>query len=183
MKRPGNTLWIFLFLMLLSMLQVNSCTRALGVRNPDYNKKIETIAVLNFTGSQRLSAAATATFVQEAKRLNVVGVYMPHQVKTFLAEQGLSDAAPKDSASRAILASKLKIDAFMSGYIVQYENTSRQSGNLELTVRLTDIHSDQQIYSATVRTDHAGILTGEEQELITAAIDSIIDDIKKQFDL
>ena len=90
---------------------------------------------------------------------------------------------PGDAAARKILADKLNIDAFFNGQVIQYNNTYRTAGNIELTVRLTDIASDDQIYSATMRTDGAGILTGEEYEIIEASIDAIISDIKSQFNI
>jgi len=170
-------------LVLIGLIYLNSCITAIGVRNPDYEKKIRTIAVLNFSGPEKLSTLASAAFTTEVKRLKVVGVYMPHQVQRFLAEQGLTDSNPKDLAARQILAAKLNIDAIFSGQVVQYNNTNRTAGNIEVIVRLTDIITAEQIYSATVRTDEAGILTGEENEIISAAIDSIIGDIKNQFNL
>lgn len=167
----------------LSLLYMIGCTKALGVRNPNYDKKIQTIAILNFSGPPELSAQASSVFTMEVKELNVVGVYMPHQVQEFLVQQGLGNIDPHEAAAREVLASKLNIDAIFSGQVIQYDNTYRTAGNIEVIVRLTDIITGEQIYSATIRTDSAGVLTGEESEIIAVAIDSIIEDIKTQFDL
>lgn len=59
------------------------------------------------------------------------------------------------------MKAKLNIDALVKGQITHYKNTPRESGNMELTVWLLDIETGQHIYSAMVRTDAAGILTGK----------------------
>ena len=114
----------------------------------------------------------------------MVGVYLPHQVREFLDEKGLRNIAPTEAEARKLLVSLLKVDALVNGQVVSYQNTrQRTSGNIELIIRLTDAETDMQIYSAAVRTDVSGILTGEDSELIEAATESIIADIKDQFGL
>jgi hypothetical protein len=169
--------------LLFSMIIVLGCTSAIGVRNPNYDKKIKNIAILDFTGPGDLGQLATEAFIKSVNKLDVVGVYQPYQIREFLQQQGLREMDPGDLAARKLLAEKLKIDAFFGGQVIQYNNTRRTAGNIELTVRLTDIENAGQIYSATVRTDGAGILTGEEYEIIEASIDAIISDIKSQFSI
>ena len=177
-----SRIFSILFCGLLIILLL-ACASAIGVRNPDYSKKIKSLAVLNFTGPGELGMQATDAFGTAVKELNVVSVYMPYQINEFMARQGLKDMDPADPAARKILSDKLNIDAFINGQVVQYNNTYRTAGNLEVIIRLTDISSGEQIYSAAVRTDDAGILSGEEYEIIEASIDAIISDIKSQFDI
>lgn len=173
-----------MFILILISIAVLACTSAIGVRNPDYIKKISTIAVLNFAGPENFREMAASAFARSVKDLKVVGVYMPHQVREFLDEKGMKDVSPTDARAREILASLLKVDALVSGQVVSYMNTrQRTSGNLELIIRLTDTETDAQIYSAAVRTDVSGALTGEDSELIEAAVDAIIADIKDQFNI
>ena len=173
----------FIILFIFSFL-ITACTSAIGVRNPEYIKKISTIAVLNFTGPENFREMAASAFARSVKDLKVVGVYLPHQIREFLAEKGMKNVDPADAEARKLLASLLKVDAIVNGQIVSYMNTrQRTSGNLELIIRLTDVETDAQIYSAAVRTDVSGALTGEDSELIEAAVDAIIADIKNQFDL
>ena len=169
--------------LLFSLIIILGCTSAIGVRNPNYNKKVKNIAILDFTGPGNLGQLATEAFIKSVNKLDVVGVYQPYQVREFLQQQGLREMDPGDLAARKLLAEKLKIDAFFGGQVIQYNNTRRTAGNIEVTVRLTDIENGGQIYSATVRTDGAGILTGEEYEIIDASIDAIISDIKSQFNI
>ena len=42
------------------MVLLSACTSAIGFRNPDYIKKIETIAVLDFTGPENFREQAAA---------------------------------------------------------------------------------------------------------------------------
>ena len=171
------------YISVISIIIILGCASAIGVRNPNYNKKIKTIAILEFAGPGELGRQATSAFTESVRELNVVGVYLPHQIQEFMRQEGLQDMDPQDAAARKILAEKLKIDAFFNGQVIQYNNTYRTAGNIEVIVRLSDIANGEQIYSATMRTDGAGILTGEEYEIIDASIDAIISDIKSQFDL
>jgi hypothetical protein len=172
-------------IVLLSMLSICilSCSSAIGIRNPNYSKKIENIGLLQFSGPAELAAQATSVFHAEIKRITKVRIYQAYQMKEFLQENGLPDIKLTDAAARKILQDKLGIDALLSGQIVQYNNTARTAGNIETTVWLTDIEDNKQIYSASVRSDDAGILSGENYEIIEANMDAIVSDIKSQFNL
>ena len=174
----------YILIVIVFPLLISACTSAVGVRNPDYIKKISTIAVLNFTGPDNFREMASGAFARSVKDLKVVGVYLPHQIREFLDEKGMKNVSPTDPEARKILVSLLKIDAIVNGQVVSYMNTrQRTSGNLELIIRLTDAETDTQIYSAAVRTDVSGALTGDDSELIEAAVEGIIADIKDQFNL
>ena len=172
---------ILLFIVLLVFF--SACVKAIGVRNPGYTKKLKNIAILEFSGPDYLKEQTTKAFIQAIKNLGVVGIYLPHQVSEFLQGQGLNDSEPTDPAARKILSEKLRIDALMNGQVIHYDNTYRTDGNIELIVRLTDIETEEQIYSASVRSDGGGILSGDISEVIATAIESIIADIESQFDL
>ena len=60
-----------------AVLIISVCASAIGVRNPNYTKKIKSIAILNFTGPGDLGTQATSAFSSAVKKLDVV-VFIRH---------------------------------------------------------------------------------------------------------
>jgi hypothetical protein len=146
-------------------------------------KSAKKVAVMMFNGPEQLQAQITTQFTDRLRDLGKFEIYNAAQMKEFMQSKQLDPNVTGNEETRRILRETLGIDGVFTGEYITYKgnNPRRTADHISLTLRMISTETGLVSYSSISKSDMAGLLTGDQSEVIEAVVDMLIKDIKARF--